>query len=681
MLIGGSVCTVTSRSATSLTCTTPAGFGANVAVLVTVASQMASSTYTYGRPSLISIQPTSGTTAGNLAVTLTGSNFGASTGSVTIGGVICPIAGAWSHTQAICNLPAGQGLNQLVAVTTGGQTTAETTVLFNYTAPTASSASPLIGPTGGGVLITLVGANFGLSGIVTIGGVECPWAGSLGSWSHTQVLCTLRVSSGSGLPIVLTVASQTVTFTGTFSYVAPSISAISPTTGSTVGGTIVTVTGSSFGADTGSRSITIGGASCSVQSWSHTSIVCSTPAGQGLQQAVLVTAASGLNSAGASSAASFSYNAPSLSSTISPTAASTAGGTNITLTGSNFGQAATVTVGGVACSRISQTSSQFVCTLPAGVGINRPVVMSVAGQLSNAIQFSYSPPTVSSVSPSSAPSIGGSTITIAGESLGGPSNGGTVAFGSSSCDVLSWSDSQVTCRIPAGQGTGVAISVQISLQTSNSLSFSYSAPSLLALTPNTGPTGPAGVRVTLTGSSFGTGVPFPTVNLGSAPCTVEFANHTTIIFITPVGDGASIPIKVRVAGQDSVANSQVVFSYAAPTITSISPTSAPTQGGTILTLSGTSLGAVVGNIIVTVGVAPCTPVGSASHTSVTCTLPAGQGRSLPVVIVTASQSSSGSTPVFFNYTSPTITSVSPITGTKIRFLSQIVYCEYTVSLV
>jgi hypothetical protein len=638
------------------------GFGTNIAVLITVGSQSVTSTYSYGRPLLTAIQPSIGTTAGNIAVTLSGSNFGASAGSISIGSTPCPIAavaGAWSHTQAICILPAGQGTNSIVSLRIGGQTTAETSIVFRYTAPTASSATPVTGPTGGGVLITLVGANFGLSGIVTIGGVECLWTGSSGSWSHTQVLCTLPVGSGSGLPIVLTVASQTVTFSPTFSYVAPSISAISPTTGSTVGGTIVTVTGSSFGADTGSRIITIGGASCTVQSWSHTSIVCSTPAGQGTQLPVYVRAASGLETV---TPLFFSYNGPSLSPTILPTAASTAGNTPITLTGSNFGQTATVTVGGVSCPAVSQTSSEFICTLPPGVGINKPVVMDVVGQVSNTIQFSYSPPTLVSVSPSSAPSIGGSTITVTGVSLGKQADGGTVTFGSGTCIVQAWSDTQVTCRIPAGQGTGVAISVQVSSQSSNSLSFSYSVPSFSGMTPRFGLTGPtpSTAVVTLTGSSFGTGSPLPTVSLGGRACAVELANHTTIIFKSPVGDGVSLQLVVTVASQVSAANSAVLFSYLAPTISSINPPSAATQGGSILTIAGSSLGGTTSNILVTVGGAPCSPIGSATHTAVTCTLPAGQGQNLPVVVTTAAQASASS--IVFSYDAPTFSVVSPITG-------------------
>ncbi|MEY2879388.1 MAG: hypothetical protein RLZZ15_1768, partial [Verrucomicrobiota bacterium] len=75
----------------------------------------------------------------------------------------------------------------------------------------------------------------------------------------------------------------------------PTVSAISPTSGTTAGGTSVTITGTNF---TGATGVTIGGtAATSVVVVSATSITCVTPAGTAGAQSVVVTTPGGSNSA------------------------------------------------------------------------------------------------------------------------------------------------------------------------------------------------------------------------------------------------------------------------------------------------------------------------------------------------------------------------------------------------
>lgn len=163
----------------------------------------------------------------------------------------------------------------------------------------------------------------------------------------------------------------------------------------------------------------------------------------------------------------------------------------------------------------------------------------------------------------------------------------------------------------------------------------------------------------LTGNSFGTGSPLPSVSLGGVSCTVTFANHTMIMFKAPVGVGINRQVLVTVAGQVSTNN--LPFSYVPPFISSISPLTAPTQGGAQLAITGTSLG--VSDIVVTVGGQPCAVQVATSHTQITCTLPAGQGANLPVIVTTGSQASN--TNVFFSYSPPTINTVSPLNGPSV----------------
>lgn len=76
---------------------------------------------------------------------------------------------------------------------------------------------------------------------------------------------------------------------------APTVSAISPTAGTTLGGTAVTITGTNF---TGATGVTIGGvAATSVVVVNSTTITAVTPAGSAGTASVLVTTPDGTNSA------------------------------------------------------------------------------------------------------------------------------------------------------------------------------------------------------------------------------------------------------------------------------------------------------------------------------------------------------------------------------------------------
>jgi hypothetical protein len=184
----------------------------------------------------------------------------------------------------------------------------------------------------------------------------------------------------------------------------------------------------------------------------------------------------------------------------------------------------------------------------------------------------------------------------------------------------------------------------------------------LALVLIAGLTGPSGqtAQITIFGTSFGTGKEgSPTVSLSGNNCPVTFSNHSVIVCTSPVGNGASKQVIVTVASQQST--NFRLFSYTAPTLLSLSPTTAPTVGGSLLTLTGTSLG--VSDIVITVGGLPCPRDTATSHTQVTCVLPAGQGVNVPVILTTASLPSNR---LNFNYSAPVVLSVVPLGGTWTR---------------
>ena len=189
----------------------------------------------------------------------------------------------------------------------------------------------------------------------------------------------------------MTTPSGTASAADAFTYVTPptTISSVSPTSGSTAGGTAITITGTSL---TNVTSVTVDGvAATSVVVVSSTSVTAVTPAGTVGAKNVVVTTPNGT----ASAADAFTYVTQPTISSISPTTGSTAGGTPITITGANLTGATSVTVGGVAATSVVVVWSQSVTAVtPAGtVGAKNIVVTTPNGTASAGNAFTYVMPT------------------------------------------------------------------------------------------------------------------------------------------------------------------------------------------------------------------------------------------------------------------------------------------------
>src|ERR1019366_6849182 len=94
-----------------------------------------------------------------------------------------------------------------------------------------------------------------------------------------------------------------------------------------------------------------------------------------------------------------------------------AGGTAVTITGTNFAAGATVTFGGTAATNVAVVNGTTItATTPAGRAGAVTVTVTVNGQSGSLTNgFSYVvPPTVSSVSPNSGSTAGGTAVAITG---------------------------------------------------------------------------------------------------------------------------------------------------------------------------------------------------------------------------------------------------------------------------
>ena len=187
-------------------------------------------------------------------------------------------------------------------------------------------------------------------------------------------------------------------------------------------------------------------------------------------------------------------------------------------------------------------------------------------------------------------------------------------------------------------------------------------PTITSFTPTSGVAN-GSVTVTVTGTDF-TGATAVTLN-GVAITGFTVVNATTITFTVPAG-ATSGAIAVTTAGgtATSAASFTVTTPNAAPTIASLSPTSAGAGSGSF-TLMVTGTNFVTGTVINFNGTALATTYGSA--TQVSALVPAASlatAGSFPVTATNPAPGGGTSAAVNFTVTTPapTITSFTPTSG-------------------
>ena len=302
----------------------------------------------------------------------------------------------------------------------------------------------------------------------------------------------------------------------------PIVTSVSPSSGPLIGGTKVTITGTGL---LGATEVKFGSTAGTVSKVSETSIEAVSPAGSGAGKVhVTVTTPGGTSGTGA--ADEFSYVPAPAVTGVSPNIGPAAGGTKVTITGTGLLGATEVKFGSTAgtVSKVSETSIEAVS--PAGTGKVSVTVKTGGGTSAPsgaADEFTYAPvPTVTSVSPSSGPLIGGTKVTITGTGLLGATE---VKFGSYVATELKVnSETSVEATSPAGTGK-VHVTVTTAGGTSPEMppdEFTYAVPVV---------TGGGGGTTTTTGGGGGGGGPTstgpPPTGL-PAPVLARSANVVTV---------------------------------------------------------------------------------------------------------------------------------------------------------
>ncbi len=271
----------------------------------------------------------------------------------------------------------------------------------------------------------------------------------------------------------------------------PTVTGVSPSTGSTAGGSTVTITGTNF---TGASTVTFGAtAATSFTVNSATSITATSPAEGASTVDVRVTTTAG-TSAVNEPGDQFTFSVPPAPTVtgVSPSTGSTAGGATVTITGTNFTGASTVTFGATAATSFTVNSATSItATSPAegastvDVRVTTTAGTSAVNEPGDQFTFSVPPaPTVTGVSPSTGSTAGGSSVTITGTNFTGASavKFGTVAATSFTVN----SATSITATSPAEGASTVDVRVTTTAGTSAvnepGDQFTYSVPPATSIT-------------------------------------------------------------------------------------------------------------------------------------------------------------------------------------------------------
>ncbi|HEX3104506.1 MAG TPA: IPT/TIG domain-containing protein [Terriglobales bacterium] len=364
-----------------------------------------------------SISPTTGDGNGGTAVTITGTSF--ASGAVVSFGVATAskIVVVNSTTITAVTPPHVAGpANVTVRNTAGDQGSLPNAFLYTSTPPSTlpqlNVIVPNSGTPAGGDSVTISGSNL-TGSTVTIGGTPA----TIVSRSSVSITATTPAGvAGSPVDVVVSTPKGSATLKSAFTYAdpppQPSVSAISPSSGSMNGGTPIVISGTgfrygavvSFGGPpapvgTGIEAVTMfvtNNASLCGSGVQLPCIVATTPPHAVGATDVVVTnmdpATGVIDSGSGSSAVSSGYSfvtAPWLSS-VTPSSGTVSGGTTITINGSNFVSGAQVLVANQSAVVQSLTSTSITAVVPANSAQTATVsVVNPDGQSSNTLIYTY----------------------------------------------------------------------------------------------------------------------------------------------------------------------------------------------------------------------------------------------------------------------------------------------------
>ncbi|MGW4461293.1 IPT/TIG domain-containing protein [Micromonospora sp. NPDC004704] len=430
----------------------------------------------FGAP--VNLLPNTPGVDGSLAVVVPGV-IGAAL-NVTLTSVETVAAGGATATAVIAAVTlTGTVLGLPINIDVGDVTVASATCerALAAPAPTAASIVPNSGPQSGGQQVTITGANF-IPGDTTVNFDGVPATNVVVAPGGTSLTATTPAGEVGPASVVVSTSSGDSDSLA-YTYLADGSDAVvgdlTPTSGPTAGGTLVTITGTGFTGATGVTFDGIPGTGFTVNP-GGTSITVVTPANTAGPAVVNL-----VFPAGTAVAPVFTFVAPTITDVV-PDTGPTSGGTSVTITGTGFTGATGVTFGGNLGTNlvVNPGGTSLTVTTPAGpVGPVDVVVLLEGPDATAPDGFTYvlAAPTISDLDPDQGPTGGGTTVTVGGS---GFVPGATIVniCGRSipaTAVTVSPDGLSLTFVTPPCAGGNTTVSVTTDAGSSNGLTFRYVA--------------------------------------------------------------------------------------------------------------------------------------------------------------------------------------------------------------
>ncbi len=486
---------------------------------------------------------------------------------------------------------------------------------------------------------------------------------------------TLTISQVSDDGVIGTQASALVTIIDDES-LPPNITSISPTQGTTLGGTVVTITGSGFtGVDCTSpgTAVTFGGTPATACTKSgDTSMTATAPAhAAGTVDIVVTHPTNGASTATPATANDYLYVTPGAPTVSSVTPASGPVGQEVTIKGTGFTNVTSVTFYGQASSYTVVNSTTITATAPDPLSSTRPLDSRVI-VTANAMQspdsagdsYTYAALTVSSLSPSSGPE--GTTVVITGT---GFTSQPVVYFNAVQATVAGFTATTitVTAPVPASGNRPTPADVIVHVgndQSENTVDDNYTYVGV-ALTGILPVAGPAGTVVTITGSGF-RGTPAVAFG-GTAATTVTDVTDTSLKATAPAHAAGKVDVTVTsgsVVATPTAATTDDFTYTAGVNVTQVSPVKGPTTGGNTVTITGSGFDPTGEQTIsVLFGTTPAASFVLVSDTQILAVAPARAAGTTSVKVTVNGVSNPDTDGDDYTYADlPVITSLTPNTS-------------------
>lgn len=483
---------------------------------------------------------------------ITAASFASNTGSAVMDGTSMAAPHASGVAALVLGLHKSWSPSSVISLVKGmtvpgkisGATTGTPNKLLSI-APTNTTISPTSGRLSGGQKVTITGTNFSSVSQVLFGGV--PGTGLSVASKTSLTVYTPASLTETTVPVRVVTKYSNPPTSLSFRYVNPAqITAVTPNSGSTSGGTTVTISGNRF---VNVTSVLFGGtAGKNVQVLSEGTLRVTAPAHASGVVDVRVNTRSGASAVVATD--KYTFVRPPAVSSVSPSTGLGNGGTSVTITGSRFLNVSAVTFGGVPATSFTVVSpTSIVAVSPRHV--TGTVDVRVTGQygtspLTTYDRFRYIGPSVSSLSPTSGPTVGGNKVTVYGSRFNGSPQ---VTFGGvPGTGIVVVSSTKLTVIAPAHAAGSVDVQVTTGEGSSKLVSgdrYSYRVPVLTRITPTSGRLA-GGTTVTIYGSNISSS---PQVTFGGIRGTsVTVYSSGKITAKAPAGAGLG-GVDVRVTNK------------------------------------------------------------------------------------------------------------------------------------